>query len=178
VGRHRAARGNSRRGRLRRRETGREIEVDGVLISTVPDLSVGRLLEERIIAFNVAKTGIDDAQPITGAVRGPDGEVLAGTHGWSWGGTCWIESLWVREDMRGRGMGSALLYFAEHEALARRCHQLALDTHSFQAPEFYLRHGFEIVGQLDGYPAGHARLVMRKALGPPAPAAPAGTATD
>ncbi len=166
MGRHRSARGTSRRRLRRRRETGREIEVDGVRISTTPDTGVGRLLEERIIAFNVATTGIDDAKPITGTVRGPDGEVLAGTHGWSWGGTCWIESLWVREDMRGRGMGSALLYFAEREALARRCHQLALDTHSFQAPDFYLRHGFQIVGQLDGYPAGHARLVMRKPLGP------------
>lgn len=160
------ARSNGRHQRWRGRESTREIVLDGVVVSAGPDPAMARLLEEQIIAFNVARTGIDDALVLTAAVRDPDGEIVAGTHGWSWGGTCWIESLWVREDRRGQGLGSVLLRFAEREAIDRECRQLALDTHSFQAPEFYLRHGFEVVGRIDGYPAGHARLVMRKLLAP------------
>jgi ribosomal protein S18 acetylase RimI-like enzyme len=152
------------RPRAGRQQVRRPVSVDGVTIWSGPDEGAPLQLEEGIIAYNLAATGIDDAQPVTGVVRDFNGELLGGTHGWSWGGTCWIDSLWVREDRRGKGLGTALLRFAEREARARHCHQLALDTHTFQAPDFYLRHGFEIVGRLEGYPEGHARLVMRKLL--------------
>ena len=72
-----------------------------------------------------------------------DGELYAGVHGWSWAGNVRIELLWVRDDQRGRGMGTALMRAVEAEARSRGCSQIALMTHSFRAPDFYRQHGFE-----------------------------------
>lgn len=122
-----------------------------------------RLLHE-IGKFNLEATGIAEFHEMLTVKTDSDGELVAGVYGWSWGGTCWIEALWVREDMRRRGVGSWLLDAAEAEARRHGCEQLALDTHTFQAPSFYERHGFQVVGELTEYPKGHSKLILRKRL--------------
>jgi GNAT superfamily N-acetyltransferase len=129
-----------------------------------PNDALAARLEAEIVAFNFDATGIRDARDYTAALHDEAGELTAGIQGWTWGDTCWVERLWVREDFRGRGLGTQLLLAVEAEARARGCGQLALTTHSFQAPDFYRRFGFEVVGELPDDPVGHANLLMRKRL--------------
>jgi ribosomal protein S18 acetylase RimI-like enzyme len=133
---------------------------------SVHERAIAERLIDEVDRFNVRTTGIEDAQELLAKETGDNGELLGGVYGWSWGGTCWIEALWVREDMRRSGLGSRLLQAAESIARERGCRQLALDTHTFQAPDFYVRHGFELAGRLPDYPAGHDHLLMRKRLEP------------
>ena len=69
-------------------------------------------------------------------------------------------------------MGSRLLAAAEQEACRRGCRQMVLMTFSFQAPAFYLKHGFEVIAVVDHHPRGHTNLLLRKRLGGPSRAEP------
>ncbi len=122
------------------------------------------LLDGRIYEFNVAASGIGDGRMLNAAIRDDAGEIVAGISGYTWGGTCKVEHLWVAESLRGRGIGSALLLAAEREARARGCHQMVLETHSFQAPAFYERHGFRRVAAIPDFPLGSEKLLCRKML--------------
>jgi hypothetical protein len=46
-----------------------------------------------------------------------------------------------------------------------------LDTHSYQAPGFYRRRGYEVLGELPGWPGQTTRIFLRKILRFPSPAA-------
>jgi len=122
-----------------------------------------RLIDE-INEFNLKATGIAEFHEMLIVENDDDGELIARVYRWSWGGMCWIEALWVREDMRHRGVGTRLLAAAEKEARRHGCAQLGLDTHTFQAASFYERQGFEAVGELPDYPRGHSKLLLRKQL--------------
>jgi GNAT superfamily N-acetyltransferase len=123
-------------------------------------------LEARIDAFNAEKTGIDDARLLSIMLKRPDHSLYAGLHGHTWGQCCQIKLLWVAESHRGMGIGTALLGAAEAEARRRGCKQIMLATHSFQAPDFYHRHGFRTVATIDDNPLGHADILMIKTLVP------------
>jgi ribosomal protein S18 acetylase RimI-like enzyme len=117
-------------------------------------------LEDRIYAFNVEQTGIDDGRMLSLVVRDASGRAVAGALGHTWGGTCELKTVWVDAPLRRAGLGRALVLRAIAEAEARGCRQLLLATHSFQAPGFYAKLGFRELFRLDDYPSGHAEIWM------------------
>jgi GNAT superfamily N-acetyltransferase len=121
-------------------------------------------LEEEINAFNAAATGHTDGRLLCIAVRGAGGDLRAGLYGWTWGGCGYIDLLWIRDDHRGSGLGSRLLAAAEEEMRRRGCGQVALSTHSFQAPAFYARFGYQECGRTPAYPRGHDQIHLTKRL--------------
>jgi GNAT superfamily N-acetyltransferase len=134
-------------------------------VSPHPPAGDVQFLEDQINAFNVARTGIEDGGLLSIFVRDDSGAMLAGLYGWTWGGACEIRFLlWVREDVRGQGYGARLLKAAEQEALARGCRTVVLSTHTFQAPGFYQKFGYQVAGAFEAYPRGHRQLFLQKTL--------------
>ena len=121
-------------------------------------------LEARIYEYNVARTGQTDGQELAVLLRDADNQLIGGLSGFTWDGWLDIRLFWVREDLRGRGLGGQLLAAAEAEARARGCHTAIVDTHSFQAPAFYQHRGFTIYATLEGYPSGQSKQFLKKPL--------------
>jgi GNAT superfamily N-acetyltransferase len=121
-------------------------------------------LVERIYEFNAQATGYFDGRLIGARLRNEPGEIVAAVNGHTWGGCCVVAHLWVHELHRGRGLGRLLLQAVEAEASRRGCEQIVLSTHSFQAPAFYERLGYEKQAIVQGRPKGHASITYVKRL--------------
>lgn len=106
-------------------------------------------------------------KPIAVLARDAAGELAGGAYGflnWTW---LDLSLLWVAEALRGEGLGSRLVERIEREARARGCRHAHLETFSYQARAFYERHGYRAFAELPDYPPGHAKIYLRKELGPP-----------
>lgn len=121
-------------------------------------------LDDRLTDWNIATTGLKDARLLAAFERDASGAIVGGAHGWTWGASCEIKTLWVDEAQRGCGLGRRLMAAVEKEARARGARQIVLSTHSFQAPDFYRRLGFQVVGSVLNHPAGHESYFLRKKL--------------
>ncbi len=139
-----------------------------LLVEAKPAPADIRFLQDKIYEYNVEQTGSDDGRWLCIFVRDEKGDIAAGIHGWTWSGCGKIENLWVRHELRGKGYGTSLLQAAEREAVVRGCERLFLDTFSFQAPLFYQKLGYEIIGTLEDFPSvPHKQYHLRKRLGSP-----------
>ena len=81
---------------------------------------------------------------------------------------CWnwleIHTLMIDEDIRKLGFGTNLLLELEHMALAKQCDFIKVDTLSFQALEFYEKHGYQVFGTLDNVGRDFKHYYLKKDL--------------
>ena len=133
---------------------------------TSPDPADVRAVHEGLDAFNLAHAPPTNFEPLTLLVRDEGGAVAGGLIGATYWGWLYVEVLWLAEEARGEGRGSALLAAAEQVARERGCRHAHLDTMDWQALPFYQRQGYTLWGQLDGYAGGHTRYFLRKVLAP------------
>ena len=121
-------------------------------------------IRAELFRFNSDKVGDDCHTPLNIVEYDADGNLIGGILGGTYWGWMYVDILWVREDHRGKGIGSKLLTEAEKEAKTRGCHHVHLDTMSWQAPEFYKKHGYTVVGILPDNPTGNQKYLLMKEL--------------
>jgi ribosomal protein S18 acetylase RimI-like enzyme len=73
-----------------------------------------------------------------------------------------ISLFWIAEPYRRQGIGSRMLAEAETVARSRGVANVYVETHTFQAPGFYEKHGYREFGRLENFPRGHARIYLVK----------------
>jgi GNAT superfamily N-acetyltransferase len=131
-------------------------------VESTPLVADVRFLHEGLLEFNREATGGGEE---LGVFERLHGEFMGGAYGWTWGGTCYLRYVFVPEVLRRLGLGRKIMRAVESEARRRGCHQIMLETHSFQAPGFYRKLGFEVTCEIADYPRGHRHMTMVKRLG-------------
>ena len=121
-------------------------------------------VRESLMKFNDECVGADGHTSLNFIEYDNDGNVIGGILGGTYWGWMYIDILWVHQNHRKNGIGSKLLQEAEKEAILRGCHHVHLDTMSWQAPEFYKKHGYEVVGILPDIPNGNQKYLLMKKL--------------
>lgn len=129
-----------------------------------PDTTLVDELSERLFEHNCRVTGTRDFRKFAIVARDADGTSQGGASGWTRWGWLFLDILFVEDAHRGRGLGSDLLREVEALGIRRGCTLATLETGSFQAPDFYRRHGYEEMFALDLPQLGIRKLHFRKAL--------------
>ena len=119
---------------------------------------------ELVRSYNRSKREAAESEPLNLYIEDEHGRLLAGLVAETFGNWLEIEYLFVKEDLRGQGIGSQLLQQAESEAKKRNCRFAFVNTYQFQAPAFYQKHGYQEVFTLKDYPCTGQRHYYQKDL--------------
>lgn len=112
-------------------------------------------IRKKVIEHNLAKLPDEVKHPmkkISFMLRNENEEILGGITGIIIWRHLHIDFLWVDGSVRGEGYGEKLLSLMEKTARENNCRLIQLDTFSFQAPDFYQKYGYQIVGIIEEHP--------------------------
>ena len=137
---------------------------DYKLVLKEPSAEEKAHLENSLNHFNMNLTGIPFGGDVAVLVYDDHEHVVGGVNGWQWGDSFEVGFLWLEQEWRGQDIGTQLIRSLEQQATGRGCTQIHLDTYSFQAIDFYLKLGYEVVGTLDNFPTPHKRYFLKKNL--------------
>ncbi len=122
----------------------------------------------RLLNYNLESIPLSQEKPfidINRCIKDENGDIIGGILACS---ALWnilsIETLWVKEEYRNRGIANQLLDVVETEARKMGCHLAYLSTYDFQAKDFYLKNGYEIFGVLEDCPKDHKLYHLSKRL--------------
>ena len=133
-------------------------------ITLGPDEEAMAQVRSGLVAYNHSHIGDYAYHDFALYARDAKDRVVGGMFGHSGMGWLYIDYLWLADDQRGNRLGAHLLGLAEDEARRRGCSGVFLYTYSFQAPGFYRKQGFELMGVLEDCPPGHQRFYLKKQL--------------
>ena len=119
---------------------------------------------ELVRSYNRSKREAAESESLNLYIEDEHGRLLAGLVAETFGNWLEIEYLFVKEELRGQGIGSQLLQQAESEAKKRNCRFAFVNTYQFQAPAFYQKHGYQEVFTLKDYPYTGQRHYYQKEL--------------
>jgi len=149
----------------------RDDRPDQFILNDTPTKKEIDLVRSGLAAFNREQTNGEYDQPgieINLLLKDGEGRVVGGISASTMLRVMYLELLWVAEELRGRGYGRDLVLAAERIGFEKGCITSQTWTLSFQAPGFYPKIGYKLLGVYDGYRYGITEHVLKKRLQPDA----------
>jgi GNAT superfamily N-acetyltransferase len=129
-----------------------------------PDDAMWEVIGGGIDGYNTQQAGDPEGKQVCFILYTPKKEIAGGLIGSTHWGWFYINLLFIQEEHRGRGYGHRILTLAEEKARQYGAKHAYLDTFSFQAPDFYKEHGYQVFGELKDFPPGHRRYYLTKQI--------------
>ena len=136
-----------------------------VVVTDQDNAEAERTIETGLAEYNREMAGYIDTRPLSAHVTDlTSGQILGGLVGRTSLGLFFIDLIFIPKELRGNRLGSEIMEAAEDEARKRGCTTAVLYTITFQAPGFYERQGYRVLGRIECPPPGQTRICMTKAL--------------
>jgi GNAT superfamily N-acetyltransferase len=140
----------------------------GEAILSVPEARDPRseaVITGGLAEYNRETFGRVDSRTLDILVRDDkSGEIVGGLLGRSSLGMFFLDLFYLPKALRRGGLGSRIIVAAEEEARKRGCTAAFVYTVTFQAPDFYERHGYRRFGEIACPPDGATRIFLTKPL--------------
>jgi GNAT superfamily N-acetyltransferase len=134
-------------------------------VALARDPQVEAAISDGLAAYNATRFRPADTATLDIPVRDNNsGQPVGGLLGHTSFGLLFLDLLYLPEELRGAGLGSRIIALAEDEARRRGCTAAFVYTVTFQAPEFYERHGYHRFGEIAAPPDGATRIFFSKTL--------------
>ncbi|MCB1114748.1 MAG: GNAT family N-acetyltransferase [Chlamydiia bacterium] len=126
--------------------------------------------EEELILYtglyeqSKAKKGLKPLESFGIFIKDDDDKLLGGITGVRLYGCCHIDTLWLKPDLRGQGLGRKLVDKALSQAKDHGCTFSTVHTMDFEARPFYESLGFHVEYERTGYEKDSVMYLLRKEL--------------
>jgi ribosomal protein S18 acetylase RimI-like enzyme len=143
---------------------GRHSPLDGEKMNLNPSKDEIDYINKSLEEYNNKIVGPDSHELLNIVEYNGNHEIIGGLLGGTYWGWLYISILWVDEKYRHQGIGKKLIAEAEQEAEKRGCKYAHVDTMSFQAPKFYKKLHYKVIGVVNDIPEGQRKYHLIKKL--------------
>jgi GNAT superfamily N-acetyltransferase len=119
-------------------------------------------IQDKLRTYN--RRYITDYQDFVYFLKSDSGKIYGGIAASKDNQRMTVDYLWVDEPVRSQGYGTKLLKHIENIARENKCTLVWLSTFGFQAPDFYIKNGYEVFGVLEKCISGYSQFFFKKSL--------------
>ena len=138
--------------------------LDNVFIDETDNLYIKEKIDQGIKEFNKIYLKKWESKNISLYIKDLSGEIIAGLHGNYVNEYMRISNAWVKKQHRKQGLGTKLFKELENFARSKKCKYIQLDTYEFQALNFYIKLGYQLIATIPKWIKNYDNYNLRKEL--------------